>query len=682
MKYLIHITLGNIQGFIGAARRTRDLWFGSFVLSELSKAAALHLDATQKGCLVFPCPRSAGAAGEPAPLTLMDEAFSVANVVAVLECADKGACATLLRDAKLAVGEKWQAFALEAQAHICNASAAGGNRRRVKSADASAFLRPDVWDAQLDEVVDYIAAAVPLADDTHESYAAASARLDSLLAARKQTHVFRQYAERSSPRLGLPKSSLDGAQSTVIVEATPANSKLVARTRRRMGIEAAEQLDAAGLVKRVIGRKRAFVPVARVASELWLAMAEKQLPEEFGALVGAYDAACDGDVADFLGTDLGPWTSERYPWTTKFRYDAQLLYPPRIEAALIAAVRAVETDAEAYGGRARAQSDESRIASMRELADNLRNALLPLWRKLGSPQPYYAMVYADGDRMGKLIRASARFGAARQRAVSQALSAFAQQVPTILNTHSGACIYAGGDDVLALVGLDQALPCAEALQKAFAHAMRASAEACGIIGSTAPTLRVGMAIAHYLMPLADVRDAAKRAGEIAKLGYDATKPMPSAQQGNALGIWLQPRSGVGLGVRVPWQDQAAVTRLKEQVAMLQGSARMPAGLPVELDDLYRSMAQTRALRPRDAASSDTRAPLFVAAAKALLAKKRLPEGKPMAADDQAKVLDWLSLGVSADDEQADQPWVDIGERCHGLVAARWLAGHTEEVGES
>ena len=51
--YLITLSVGPVQDFIAAARRTRDLWFGSYVLSEVSKAAALAFK--NKGAtLIFP----------------------------------------------------------------------------------------------------------------------------------------------------------------------------------------------------------------------------------------------------------------------------------------------------------------------------------------------------------------------------------------------------------------------------------------------------------------------------------------------------------------------------------------------------------------------------------------------------------------------------------------------------
>src|SRR6266542_178643 len=51
MDYLFSLSLGPAQEFIAAARRTRDLWFSSWLLSELSKAAAKEIG---KERLIFP----------------------------------------------------------------------------------------------------------------------------------------------------------------------------------------------------------------------------------------------------------------------------------------------------------------------------------------------------------------------------------------------------------------------------------------------------------------------------------------------------------------------------------------------------------------------------------------------------------------------------------------------------
>lgn len=71
MTYLLRIHIVPVQEFITAARRSRDLWFGSWLLSELSKAAAAGIVDTQPAgldCLVFPAPEDRDALRPRSPL--------------------------------------------------------------------------------------------------------------------------------------------------------------------------------------------------------------------------------------------------------------------------------------------------------------------------------------------------------------------------------------------------------------------------------------------------------------------------------------------------------------------------------------------------------------------------------------------------------------------------------------
>ncbi len=80
MSHLIIVHIGPVQEFIAAARRSRDLWFGSWLLSELSKAVAAKLADEAGGVeqLLFPAPTERT---ELDP----DSSFNVANkVVSIL----------------------------------------------------------------------------------------------------------------------------------------------------------------------------------------------------------------------------------------------------------------------------------------------------------------------------------------------------------------------------------------------------------------------------------------------------------------------------------------------------------------------------------------------------------------------------------------------------------------------
>src|SRR5579885_1733207 len=53
--YLFLVSIGPVQTFIASARRSRDLWFGSTLLSELARVAAEKIDRSQgEDSLIFP----------------------------------------------------------------------------------------------------------------------------------------------------------------------------------------------------------------------------------------------------------------------------------------------------------------------------------------------------------------------------------------------------------------------------------------------------------------------------------------------------------------------------------------------------------------------------------------------------------------------------------------------------
>ncbi|OIP41959.1 hypothetical protein AUJ95_02410 [Candidatus Desantisbacteria bacterium CG2_30_40_21] len=54
-KQYFHFTIGHVQGFVSQARRTRDFWAGSFILSWLSAKAMLAVK-KQGEEILFPLP--------------------------------------------------------------------------------------------------------------------------------------------------------------------------------------------------------------------------------------------------------------------------------------------------------------------------------------------------------------------------------------------------------------------------------------------------------------------------------------------------------------------------------------------------------------------------------------------------------------------------------------------------
>ena len=123
-------------------------------------------------------------------------------------------------------------------------------------------------------------------------------------------------------------------------------------------------------------------------------------------------------------------------------------------------------------------------------------------RPLGAPPSFYVLLLADGDRLGRLVATSQGGG----RYVGEALSAFTTQVPQIVRDHDGVTVYAGGDDVLAMLPMPEALACATKLAGAYRSAF-ANGDGAAPEGAT---LSAAVVFAHIRLPLSAVIAEAHR----------------------------------------------------------------------------------------------------------------------------------------------------------------------------
>ncbi|MBS9781639.1 MAG: type III-B CRISPR-associated protein Cas10/Cmr2, partial [Gammaproteobacteria bacterium] len=93
-------------------------------------------------------------------------------------------------------------------------------------------------------------------------------------------------------------------------------------------------------------------------------------------------------------------------------------------------------------------------------AQSVKSALKKLKDDFGNISPFYAVLMMDGDNLGKQMSDTTK-----QDTISTGLAQFTQKVPELVQNHNGFLIYAGGDDVLAIVTLEDALDCALAIRK-------------------------------------------------------------------------------------------------------------------------------------------------------------------------------------------------------------------------
>lgn len=122
-----------------------------------------------------------------------------------------------------------------------------------------------------------------------------------------------------------------------------------------------------------------------------------------------------------------------------------------------------------------------------------------LCSQIGPPSRFFAVVLADGDRVGE---ASRRLGGA---VVGNALARFGHTAGRVAAQAHAVVVYAGGDDLLALAPVEGALDLVDHLEQAY----RSSFEALVSPGATVPSLSAAVVFSHARAPLTDALAAAR-----------------------------------------------------------------------------------------------------------------------------------------------------------------------------
>ena len=502
-EYVVILSVGPVQSMIAAARKSRDLWSGSALLSELAKACALSLK-NNGAELIFP----AIASNDLTSLEKNSD-FSVGNKIQVcLNAENEQQLREVIEQAKQATKQRFLDEVEEVY-------------QDLKSSE----IRVDIWNAQRNDYVEVQAAWAIISDQ--QSYSDAVALVSKVLAARKATRDFTQIiANPYAEEFMIPKSSLDGARETVLKE--DKKHALSNQTRAKLGLSASEQLDCLGVVKRLGLKKQAdrFTAFTRSTAHAWI---EKiKLDPKFVDVKECYERLVKNDLATRVRGNQGVYDD--------FPYDAQFLYRSRLEAEL------------------RNYPDAD---SFNDALNALLKMLKPFWKTYGEPSAYGVLLLADGDRMGELLDKAQDKKAHQQ--ITVALSEFAGGVAEKMRKYDGHCVYAGGDDVLGFVPLHRAYDCAKALSESFKEKLQTIAQTLN--ADQVPTLSVGLAIAHHTTPLSVIREYASQAEKFAK-GDHISEPN---QRRNALGILLDVRSGNQTKLRFSWSDQTAHQAFAEWV---------------------------------------------------------------------------------------------------------------------
>lgn len=614
-KHLMLVSIGPVQDFIAAARRTRDLWFGSHILSEIARGAALAA-ANGGGELIFPALKKGDPELAPCEQPLRQGTnkppVNIANKL-LIELPDSienpGEFARQLRQGALAT---WVGFADGARE-----SAEGALRADVD----------DAWQEQIESLLEFNAVWLPLGDykQTHEA-------LERALAARKNIKEFKPWTHDKG---GLPKSSLDGARMSLLRDGVHK------RGARRLRLTAGEELDAVGLVKRAGGEPDQFIPLVNVAYASWMERAEAHYPEQFEALRDAVSA-----LYDRLGEK--PLRHRDLSWVKRFPYDAHMVSVDR-EQTLRAEWIGEEGSSQEQG-----------------CFDAVMAAAKTLVRKAGQPHPYVACLLADGDKMGEAL--DHLHDADAHRTFSKNLARFASGARAIVEQqHKGFLVYAGGDDVLAFVALEDAIGCADALRQHFEATMKDALKGHNV---ALPTLSVGLGVGHMLESMGHLRQLASVAEKLAK----GDKLKDKKAQRNALAIVLDKRSGNTIQWREQW-DKGAASKIQLALGYLGDETSLSS----------KKVYQVRALLDQLPSHDKTKlsegeykqaAEVLAAEVRRVLGRSNLERGEALAPEAVGLMLDGKDLEALR--HEIDQ-WVTRMLIARTIADAKGRAAHTSLV---
>jgi CRISPR-associated protein Cmr2 len=535
MKYLFLVNIGPVQSFIASARRTRDLWFGSWFLSELAKAAAQEIVNNRPGnSLIFPAPPNE----QLQELLKEGSELNVANKIIALVDASPQQVGEIVHKAIV---------------------------RRLQTIKGQAFQNIGpydqvVADTQIDDLVEYFWVTLPF---NGTNYATTRKNLEALMAARKNTRDFKEVGWGSSK----PKSSIDGQLESVIPEDFY-QRRGISADQRQSNIDTlykkykagpAERLSGVDLLKRRgnPGGEEHFFSTSHMAAIPFLKRLDKlKHPAHAKELFDKYVAKILEIAASQKQIPMLDRIPKRYPpHIILGNYDGSLLFEERL----------VDIVADTTGFE---PAKEALRAFYKEVDEALGKA---------RPLPYYAILRADGDFMGQTIDEQSRHeqGTDRHCKISQALDGFAREVHKIVEKdHAGALVYAGGDDVLALMPLHTVLACAKELAKEFAE--RLTRFKYGEDHS--PTLSVGIAVVHHLDSLREALDLARSAEE------EQAKGVPGK---NALAIRVSKRSGEEHAIAGKWGE--VDEHLTKLIQFYRGGY-IPEGMSYELRTQARRLA--------------------------------------------------------------------------------------------
>jgi len=527
-QYMLIFSLGSVQTFIEQARKTRDLWLGSFLIAKLMEAAMHEVEQAQsEKPFVFPAKRTLNERYATLPHKYVAIFDKLANAQAAVEQSKRG------------MRKRWDTLRQDVWNGVIPEPYK--NDETLKA----------IWREQgnLDTCFDTFWVIVE--GDPASSYNIWLRHAENALEARKRLKDF-QFREEPGE-----KSTISGEREALhgqlndrqpmreqVKEFWRRLAKPDARSAKVISKDGSERLDAVDTIKR-------FASVSPIIS------------------LEAFPSTSSVATATFVERLLALEADQLDEWlkaTDQLR-DMPPGAIPFLERKAGKNRGILERDGDCFFKETfttrHIQEDHPKVSRPAELADEGRKGLSELFKvtdkvdkvdkvPIRRPTPYYAIVKMDGDHMGDLLGKLDRAG---HKEVSEKLSSFARTtVPKLIEgEYPGRLVYAGGDDVLAFAPLARDLSEEERKNESTIHTLldlvyrlrlrfgEIKEEVPGL--SDPVTASAGIAIAHHYTPLSAVLRANRDAEKLAKERYNR----------NALVVTIMRRSGEQTRVGCHWQ---------------------------------------------------------------------------------------------------------------------------------
>lgn len=479
---ILHFTLGPVQSFVGQARRTRDLWAGSFLLSYLAGHAMKEV-IDKGGRVAFPAVQddNGGATDELLKGILNSNPHDGPKIgslpnrfkAEVPEGFDP-------EDCEKAVHEAWRRVANAVWGeYVAPVQESGKETRSIWERQVAGF-----WDMSW-----------VIGEDPGD-------RSDNAWLDRRKNWRTYQPPLEPGDKCTLMGSwqELSGYVRSRERRNQDAFWKAVRNEAGSLDLGDNERLCAIALIKRLFPN----IPETTVGWKL----AVKSWPSTpYMAAVPWIEEACEQPKAkEYLRLVEA---SEARRWAFG-EYNADL-------RCLQNAGRFAKLDGNFFH-RTALENERATPDLGSEHRRKLLEKLGELNDAVGRPSsPFYALLLMDGDSLGKLLQNTKL----DPGDVSWALAEFTGGVDPTVNEHCGRTVYAGGDDVLALLPLDRALETAAALRGKYLNAFNEVLEDDRPTGDDgeplSTTISAGLVFAHYHTSLrAVMKEAHRLLDEVAK----------------------------------------------------------------------------------------------------------------------------------------------------------------------